>query len=81
MRLYLPIIKADNVISTSDHHRRLDGKKYSRDALWYIQYINNSDKGSGNTLESSSQATEKIKSPQYLNVLNHDIKKKGTCDN
>ena len=23
----------------------------------------------------------KIKSPQYLNVLNHDIKRKETCDN
>ena len=28
-------------------------------ALWLIQQINNSDKGSGNILLSSSQATEK----------------------
>ena len=45
--------------------------------LWHIQLINNSDTASGNTLLRVVKATEKIKSTQYLNVLNHDIKKKG----
>ena len=40
------------------------------------------DKGSGNTLLRVVRATGSlIKSSQYLNVLNHDIKRKETCDN
>ena len=47
-----------------------------------IQLINNSDKGSGNTLQLSSQATEnKSKVHSIWIVLNHDIKRKETCDN
>jgi hypothetical protein len=46
-----------------------------------ILLINNSDKSSGNTLLLSSQSYRKIiKSPQYLNVLNHGTRKmKGVC--
>ena len=44
-------------------------------ALWLIQQINNSDKSNGNTLLSSSQATEKIKSPQYLSCIETRYKK------
>lgn len=40
-----------------------------------IQLINNSDKSDGNTLLSSSQATEKNQKSQYLNVLNHETEK------
>ena len=46
-----------------------------------IQLINNSDKGSGNTLQLSSQATEnKSKVHSIWIVLNHDIKRKEICD-
>ena len=41
-----------------------------------IQLINNSDKGSGNTLLSSSQSyREKIKSPQYLSCIEPQYQK------
>lgn len=53
-----PFLKSDTVISTSDYHRRLDGNKYS-DLLRQHPAINNSDKGSGNTLLGVVKATGK----------------------
>ena len=48
------------MMSTIDYHRRLDRNKYfERKHSGNIQLINNSDKGSGNTLQLSSQATGK----------------------
>ena len=58
-RLYLPFIKSDTMMSTIDYHRRLDRNKvlWSEKHSGNIQLINNSDKGSGNTLQSVVKAT------------------------